>query len=536
MKFINIVMATAGIAAFVSCATVSSPVGGPKDITKPTLINSNPQSQQLNVSTSTITLEFDEAVMPNSLQRELLITPAVETKYSIRNKKNLIELTFEKPLDDSTTYTFNFRKGVQDITEKNVAEGLTLTFSTGTFIDSSRVSGQVVDLMTQQPQKQAVVALYPVTDTVNIRKNRPYYQTETDETGRYEFRNVKEGDYRIFALVEKNNNAFYDNESEKIAYLEQPIRVTPQEQEIRLQTVRLDTKKPILLRRETYLDRFGANYNEGIKEVTVQPLEANVTSVPYKVSQDGKIVDLFKTQNYQGGRAVLTATDSAGNVATDTLNIAFEGKIAARVEGAQLKQTKTGNREYSAGQPVVIILQTPVRITSPEPITIFRDSVAISTVNYPEKISLDSTRTELTFNLPTLLNRIRQVEIALDSAAIIPLEGGRLRYNNIALTVAEGNGTGSIEGKIITSENSYIIELLNNSDQKVAEVRNQRTYRFNNLAPGAYKIRVLVDENENGIWEGGDPTFEKEPERVYVHPKVLDVRANWIMEETNIKF
>src|SRR5690606_27675042 len=123
----------------------------------------------LNVSTNTITLVFDEEVQQNNLNRELLITPNLENRYRVKNNQNELQLIFEKPLQDSTTYILNFRKGIQDITEKNVAEGLKLAFSTGSFIDSSRVSGTVVNMLTAEPMKETIVALYPANDTLSIR-------------------------------------------------------------------------------------------------------------------------------------------------------------------------------------------------------------------------------------------------------------------------------------------------------------------------------------------------------------------------------
>lgn len=170
MKIVNSFLLTASLLTMASCASINNPEGGPKDEDAPELLNSNPKPQELNVTTRTITLDFNEEVQPNNLQKELLITPFTDNKYQIRSSRSRLELVFERPFEEGTTYTFNFRKGIQDITEKNIAEGLMLTFSTGNFIDSSRVSGQVVKLLTQQPEKEAVVALYPTNDTLSIRK------------------------------------------------------------------------------------------------------------------------------------------------------------------------------------------------------------------------------------------------------------------------------------------------------------------------------------------------------------------------------
>src|SRR5688572_6814819 len=105
-----------------SCARQSSPSGGPMDSIPPILVNSQPRHQALNVNSSTLELEFDEIVTLGNPKEQLIITPSVGKNYDIEVRSKKVLLTFEDPLQDSTTYTFNFREAIQDITEKNPAE------------------------------------------------------------------------------------------------------------------------------------------------------------------------------------------------------------------------------------------------------------------------------------------------------------------------------------------------------------------------------------------------------------------------------
>ncbi|WP_460880240.1 Ig-like domain-containing domain [Pontibacter rugosus] len=130
MKLLNKIIAAGLLTGLAACATQNPPDGGPKDETPPKLISSNPKDQELNVDTRTITLTFDEEVQQNNLTKELLITPNINNRYKVISKRNELSLEFEKPLQDSTTYTLNFRQGITDITEKNKAQGLRLSFST----------------------------------------------------------------------------------------------------------------------------------------------------------------------------------------------------------------------------------------------------------------------------------------------------------------------------------------------------------------------------------------------------------------------
>ncbi|RDV14391.1 hypothetical protein DXT99_14810 [Pontibacter diazotrophicus] len=536
MKLKTALILSGMVAGLASCATMSAPEGGPKDLESPTLIESNPRDQQLNVNTKTIELVFDEEVQQKNLTKELLVTPNINNKYQVKSNRNVMTLEFENQLQDSTTFTFNFREGIVDITEQNKAQNLKLAFSTGSFIDSSSVSGKVVDLLKQTPEKGAVVALYQAEDTLSIRKNRPYYLTTTDDAGNYEIENIKEGNYRVYALVDKNNNTFYDTEEEKIAYLPAPLRIMPGTDSINLQTVRFDTKKPILLQRERYTDRFIANYNEGIQSFTASPVAAGTDSLVHRIGADGKAVEVFKTPEFDGGQTVLTAVDSSGNIAIDTIVIAFEGRRAQRVRGAQLKVINGKPKSsFRVGQQVTLEVETPVRITGDTPITLMADTTVLHQLTR-EQVSLDRTNTEVSFTLPEINERIKQVAVVLDSTAIIPLTGDSLSFQPLNITIAEARGTGILSGTAVTDYSSFIIQLLNSEYKVVEEIRDSKSFRFRNLEPGAYRLRVLVDENNNGIWEKGDPNFEREPEKVYVLPDAVDIRANWEREDILLEF
>ena len=47
------------------------------------------------------------------------------------------------------------------------------------------------------------------------------------------------------------------------------------------------------------------------------------------------------------------------------------------------------------------------------------------------------------------------------------------------------------------------------------------------FSPGEYELRILYDENRNGIWDPGDYTQKKQPEKVYAIPQKINIKANW---------
>jgi hypothetical protein len=51
------------------------------------------------------------------------------------------------------------------------------------------------------------------------------------------------------------------------------------------------------------------------------------------------------------------------------------------------------------------------------------------------------------------------------------------------------------------------------------------------LFPQKYKFRAIYDRNYNHRWDTGDYMKDLQPEEVVNFPKILEIRANWEVEE-----
>ena len=76
------------------------------------------------------------------------------------------------------------------------------------------------------------------------------------------------------------------------------------------------------------------------------------------------------------------------------------------------------------------------------------------------------------------------------------------------------------------------MELLNSSDQPVrwAKVKDGGAL-FMDLKPDKYYARLVVDSNENSVWDTGNYAEKRQPERVYYCPKMFNIMQNWEVEE-----
>ncbi|HEY3429959.1 MAG TPA: Ig-like domain-containing protein, partial [Cyclobacteriaceae bacterium] len=187
------------------CAKQTAPTGGPKDTTPPVLINSTPSNEQVNFKDTELQLSFNELIQLNNPREQIIITPSIGKKFEATARKNKVTLVFNSELQDSTTYSINFRESIEDLTEKNPAIAK-LAFSTGSYIDSLFIAGTTTDILSGSPIANYTVAVIPESDTFNIFKHSASWITLTDKRGKFLIENLKPGNYFIYAFDDKNRN------------------------------------------------------------------------------------------------------------------------------------------------------------------------------------------------------------------------------------------------------------------------------------------------------------------------------------------
>ncbi|WP_325132372.1 Ig-like domain-containing domain [Hymenobacter sp.] len=540
MRGLRPLAAVAGLAALGSCAAVSSPQGGPRDLVAPRLVATSPDSAARNVKQQYIRLTFSEPVQVKDLPKNLLITPqlASDNQYQLREDRNSVSLLFPKPLEANTTYSFNFRKAIVDITESTPAKYQALSFSTGPNIDSARVQGTVADLLTNRPVADASVGLYRVADTVGVRRGQPYYLTRTDSKGEFTLNFIKSGQYNLYAWGDKNNNGRYDD-GEKIAYQPAPIALTDTTRAQTLLLVRPDRQPPRRTGVEPSASRVNLRFNEGLRTLSVVPVAsappATLAAVQEAVDlgDNGTSAILYRTPALVDGRYLLAATDSAGNTARDTLNIRFPVPTATSKKAAPVAGTSVEGSPRSVfrqGQ-VKFKFPVPVRLVPGKPVgTLAEDSLKRRPLRLPADGFLSADRSSLTINLDTKAQKM--VDISLDSTSIEAITGQSLGLRRpLRLTVTDIDPNGILLGTFTTKYPQFDLQLLDEQYKVVRQLRSPKgRYRFDHLPPGSYRFRVLIDQDGDGQWRGGDPDLRRPPEPVYVSPTLIKLRANFQLD------
>ncbi|UOQ98105.1 Ig-like domain-containing protein [Hymenobacter sp. 5317J-9] len=527
------------VALLDGCAAVAPPLGGPRDRTPPRRISSSPDSAARNVSQQFVRLNFSEPVVTKDLSKNLLITPQLpeDNSYKLREDRNSITLLFDKPLDPNTTYSFNFRDGVVDITEGLPAKNAVLNFSTGAVLDSGRVSGLLTDVLTLKPVGEASIGLYREADTAGVRRGRPYYTTLTDKEGKFSLGFLKAGTYKIYAVGDKNNNGRYDD-GEKIAYLPAPITIVGSTgQPLSLSFTRPDRRPPLLTTRTPSPTQVRLNFNEGLRSAVLAPLGGSASAAAVteaaQLTDRGRGLILYKTPAVGDGRYLLTMTDSTGNVGRDTLAVKFPVPPASarKVANPPLYSVEGSPRSVFPEGMVRFQFAVPVRVAADKPFgTLVEDSLRRRPLRLPADGTLSADRSQLTVRFNSRARN--RLDILLDSTAITTITGQNLRLKPLRLGISQQDVSTSLGGPITTKAKNFELQLLDDKYQVVASLASPKgRYVFSDIAPGTYRLRVLIDADGDGRWRDGDPNLLLPAEPVYIHPRPQQVRAGFDLEE-----
>jgi hypothetical protein len=134
-----------------------------------------------------------------------------------------VRLNMKESLLPDMTYTFEFGSVIADLNEGNVFEGFTYVFSTGAHIDSLSFSGRIINAFDLKPagkedRTPTWVMLYSDTNDSIVYKSMPTYIAKADAFGFFNFDNVRDGTYLIFALRDMGSRLLFDMPNERIAF------------------------------------------------------------------------------------------------------------------------------------------------------------------------------------------------------------------------------------------------------------------------------------------------------------------------------
>ena len=214
-----------------SCAQQQQLTGGPRDTFPPKLIKElSTPNFQTNFEIQDIDLVFDEYIELRDVIKQVVVSPPLNYIPKVERIKGFKTARFQfnekEVLKEGVTYAINYGKSIKDLTESNEVENLQFLFSTGDYIDSLKMTGKVVDVLTGDAVPEVLFMLYEnFADTV-VRTEKPYYFGKTDSEGKFMINYMKAGAFKGFALEDQDLNYLFNIPKERIGFTLDSIIIT----------------------------------------------------------------------------------------------------------------------------------------------------------------------------------------------------------------------------------------------------------------------------------------------------------------------
>ncbi|HEU5292640.1 MAG TPA: Ig-like domain-containing protein [Cyclobacteriaceae bacterium] len=552
-KWIFILLATSLLVQ--QCAKQTAPTGGPKDTIAPQLESSNPEKNGVNFKSDEIQLTFDEPVQLNNPREQLIITPGVGKKFELTTRKNKVILKLNATLQENTTYNINFRESIQDLTEKNPAK-VKLAFSTGSYIDSLSITGHVTDVLTDQKLKNYTVAMVQAIDTFNIFKHPASWISITDDAGKFSIENLKPGDYFLYAFEDRNKNLIVDSKTEKYGFKNDNITLTKKTDSVKLSVFKLDASNLKLLSARPTFAYFNIRTSKSLVDYKLSP-ESNSEKILSVQESDLSTIKVYNTiPGLDSLQARLQASDSIGNKIDTLLYIKFakkestKDKFSVNIESPTLNEHKsllTATVHYS--KPVIdfntdsiyIQVDSVNRITfSKNDFTWNTQLTKLSIRKKLDAISKPPVAQPTQKSGGRMLQEKKNENFVLTKGSALSVEGDTIIRASTPVKKIIAEELASVSVKIQTKEN-FILQLLDKNYKLIEESANIKNHIFENITPGTYFMRIIIDVNKNGKWDAGNYKNRTQPEPIvyYTNPKGgkdIYLKANWQVGDLLISY
>lgn len=513
------------------CARKGSPSGGPKDITPPQLIRTEPDSMTINFKSNKFRMYFDELVKLEDIQNQLIVSPPLKYQPDITPQggaNKYVEFKFKDTLRENTTYTVNFGQSIQDNNEGNPSTFLTYVFSTGDYIDSLELTGAIKDAYKRKADNFISIMLYEIdtayTDSTIFKKPPNYITNTLDSLIIFKLKNLKEGKYKLFALKDAAKNHVFDQNADKIAFLKDTISL-PSDSTYVLSLFKEVPNYSMAVPSLAAKNRIQFGYYGDAEGIEIKPLSTIPDTVRTKILKEPNKDTLnYWFTPYEMDSLIFTVTNEKLKV-IDTFTVKNR-----KVDTDSLRLNPNQNGTLSFTEPYYIEANTPLTAIDTSKIKMMdKDSLPVSF-----SMALDTLKNNVQIDFEKEANQSYQIDLlpgaitdffeqANDTLAYYLSTGSYADFGNLRFEV-----------KVDSTAYPLIVQLTDEQGTLKREIiaDSPQSFDFEHLDPSTYLLRVIFDENKNGKWDTGNYLKGIQPERISYYPDIIEIRANWEKVET----
>ena len=525
---LNYLIAIGLAGGILGCASIQQPTGGPKDRQPPKVVEAKPKNLSTNFSAKRIQIEFDEFIKLTNEFSEISISPAVERMPLFKAKKEILDITFEEPLDSNTTYTINFGKAVVDVNESNVLKNFTYVFSTGALIDSLSISGTVKSSISKEAVKDVTVFILPLKRDSIFGKSKPNIFTSTDSAGKFKLQNLREDDYLLYALKEESPDRIYNSPNEDIAFLMDTIRLDKNVSDIELSLFRQVPETFAIKDRKIENDgrivfAFNKPLSDGSLTILSPPAFNSKKALEISSQKDSAFLwipdmtfDSLQVSISQNGKPIDTVQLTRNKRDTYTKPVTITDNL--------------GSGNLKPGTDPILILTRPTDQFDLSKFAMLEDSAAVTGFQI---INDTSSIRKFGIKYPWKVDREYIINLQEGAFTDIFTNKSKAYTRTFSLDTEENYGSIALAITVPDTSKTYLVQWLNSEDKVLRSdpVRKDTVLNYIRYPTAKYRVRVVYDDNKNNEWDTGSVRLRKQPEHIWKYDKELTLRPNWDLEE-----
>lgn len=504
-----------------SCATPSSPTGGPRDEEGPKIIETEPETGTTNFDKQSIILHFSEFVERSSLSEAIIIEPDIGVQYELDWGRKSVAIKFEQAIPDSTTLIVTVETGLSDTQGNEMASPQKVAVSTGSEIDKGKLFGRIIGARTGKGTEGERILLYREPVDLTTTAN---YIASTDTSGSFQFSYLSEGKYKAFWVDDRNRNKIWNPKQERAQPFKQEFIHIAKEGQDTLGAAfvtALDTTKPALQGIGLFSSRrLRMRFSENIELTDSASIGITDTlgnglgkadplyippGEPYVLFAQSD-EDLAESQNYSVD--IRGITDAYGNTLAE---------VGQNFTGSGQEDT-TEQRIITRNNLSGYYPSDPIEVTYAKPIE--EDVITDSLIVVEGTKLVESWKNvEVERNILRIVpDKAWQNGVEYEFRIWDPIIGD---YRKLQPTIWHDNQMGKLNiAAADTSKQDIYLQISNEESGLQRDTVFTNQIEIGSLPPLSYKVTAYRDINGNGKWDFGQVAPYKEPEPYFIQTEV----------------
>jgi len=350
--------------------------------------------------------------------------------------------------------------------------------------------------------------------------------------------NIKEGDYSIFALSDKNGNYYYDLPTEAIAFTDSFMHIN----------TTIDSLNMVIFLPEDSLIRiydFDRIIKGGIMHLTFnKELSFTKDEVTVAVVEDENLAPIA-FQDKEAKKMTLYLPKLENDTNSFTLIIRNNGQLVDTI------RVRSESKHYIKPVPFFndTVLFKTLSVLQTQPLRLMSSYYCIERPDTSRIEITDTAGTSILFSIV----RAEDMQTYFISAnwsagmkyqlhfldsAFVDLAGNYSKKQEFSFLATSTKKAGNllITYNLPVKNKAYISILKDNSgkvlDKQILRDSQEVKINYGLLPAGNYSVEVIEDINDNGIWNSGSFKYRTLPEKIYKEKKPIIIKENWDAEET----